>query len=174
MADVVTVRELKFERLLDAPIEKVWSYLTDPALRLKWFMGGPIEPHAGGRIGFGFTHAALSDEDAPPPERFAGNVGKTWSEEITVWEPPHRLAFTWDNGAAGTILIELFDDGGRTRLVLTHAGLRGPEDARSFGGGWHAHLETLTRRLRGEAVPDFWAIHRQSEAHIVAALEAQI
>lgn len=40
-ADKITPRELRFERLLDAPIGKVWRFLIEPDLRARWFMGGP-------------------------------------------------------------------------------------------------------------------------------------
>ena len=31
---------IRLERLLDAPVETVWRYLTDAELRSSWFMGG--------------------------------------------------------------------------------------------------------------------------------------
>ena len=31
---------IRLERLLDAPVEKVWRYLTEAELRSQWFMGG--------------------------------------------------------------------------------------------------------------------------------------
>ena len=169
----ITARELRFERLLDAPVETVWRYLVEPDLRARWLMGGPTDPRVGGALGMTFDHANLSDGAVPTPERFAANVGKTWHETITRIEPPHLLAFTWNGGDAGEVTIELGAEGGRTRLVLTHAGLRGPDDARNFGGGWHAHLAVLQTRLAGGAVPDFWDLHRQSEALAVATLHDQ-
>jgi hypothetical protein len=39
-----------------------------------------------------------------------------------------------------------------------------------FGGGWHAHLAVLERRLRNEAVADFWALHAEAEARMCGAL----
>jgi hypothetical protein len=117
-------------------------------------MGGPTDPRVGGALGMTFDHANLSDGDVPTPERFAATVGKSWHETITRIEPPHLLAFTWDNGTAGEVTIELGAEGGRTRLALTHAGLRGPDDARNFGGGWHSHLAALqTRGWQGAACP---------------------
>src|SRR6478672_11686837 len=31
---------IRLERLLDAPVEQVWRYLTEAGLRRQWFMGG--------------------------------------------------------------------------------------------------------------------------------------
>jgi uncharacterized protein YndB with AHSA1/START domain len=171
VADTITPQMLRFERDLAAPIETVWQYLVDPELRARWFMGGPTEPQVGGKLGMTFNHQNLSDGDVPNPERYAKNQGKAWSETITRFEPPHALAFTWDNGDAGDVTIELFAfSPERTRLVLTHNRLRGAQDARNFGGGWAAHLEVLQRRLAGEPVPNFWDIHAEAEKRSAAAV----
>jgi len=169
--DTITAQTLRFERDLAASITTVWDYLIDPELRARWLMGGPTDPRQGGKLGFTFNHDALSDGDVAAPERYAGNQGKAWSETITRIEPPHLLAFTWNDGDAGEVTIELVDaGGGRTRLTLTHAGLRGPADARNFGGGWAAHLAVLQKRLAGEPVPSFWALHAEAEARAAAAV----
>ena len=54
--------------------------------------------------------------------------------------------------------------------MLTHTGLRGPDDANNFGGGWAAHLAVLDARLAGRPVPNFWTLHAAAEAKAKAAL----
>ena len=168
--DKITPDSLRFERLLDAPVDKVWGYLVDPSLRARWFMGGPTDLQAGGVIGMTVNHDRLSDNAVPTPERYRPYIGHSWEERITRVEPPHLLAFTWENGAAGEVMFELSDEAGRTRLVLTHTGLRGRDDALDFGGGWHSHLAALERRIRDEGVPDFWALHADAEVAVQNAL----
>jgi uncharacterized protein YndB with AHSA1/START domain len=169
--DIVTPQTLRFERLLDAPIDRVWLFLVDPDLRARWFMGGPTEPEVGGAIGMTMQHDRLSDDAVPTPERYRSYLGHCWAERITRFEPPHVLAFTWENGAAGEVTFELSEADGQTRLVLTHAGLRGRDDALDFGGGWHSHLAALQRRIMGAAVPDFWALHAQAEVAVHEAFD---
>ena len=168
--DTITPQKLVFERELDAPRDTVWQYLIDPEMRARWFMGGPTEPRVGGKIGMTMAHDNLSDEDVPFPERYAPHQGKAWDETITAIDPPRLLAFSWSGGEAGEVTIELEALGDRTRLTLTHSGLRGPDDARNFGGGWGAHLEVLEKRLRGEHIVNFWDLHAAAEARAAAAL----
>ena len=40
---------IRLERLLDAPVDKVWRYLTEAELRSQWFMGG-TDATAGGEF----------------------------------------------------------------------------------------------------------------------------
>lgn len=170
MPDTITPSTLRFERLLDAPIDKVWGYLTDPELRARWFMGGPTDLAVGGAVCMTMNHHHLSDNEVPTPERFQPFLGNSWEERITRIDPPQLLAFTWEGGEAGEVVFELAEEGGQTRLVLTHSGLRGRADAANFGGGWHSHLAALERRLRGKALPDFWALQAASEALVERAL----
>ena len=90
--------------------------------------------------------------------------GSVWLERITRIEPPHLLAFTWEAGEAGEVTFELIDEAGATRLILTHTGLRGRDDAVNFGGGWHAHLGVLERRITGAPVANFWVLHDRAES----------
>jgi uncharacterized protein YndB with AHSA1/START domain len=164
MTDTLTATELRFERTLPASIEIVWKYLTDSDLRQRWFMAGSLDGRVGGDIEFIFDHDRLSDDDVPLPERFAGNAGRRWTEKVVRYEPPHAIAYTFGSNADSIATFELKDAGdGKTLLTLVHSGIKNPNDAANFGGGWLAHLTVLEARLNGDGVPDFWAIHKRAE-----------
>ena len=77
--DTLTPNELRFDRLLDAPVERVWKYIVDPELRALWFMAAPSDLRPGGTFGLSMQHDRLSDGAVPTPDRYAPYIGKTWS-----------------------------------------------------------------------------------------------
>jgi uncharacterized protein YndB with AHSA1/START domain len=160
---------IRLERLLDAPIEKVWRYLTEADLRREWFMGG-TDAKPDSEFELLNDHDNLSDEDVPYPEDYAPYKGRTWSEKVVRFEPPHLLATTFQGGKNGIVTYELTPEGERTRLVLTHSGITSGTGAQDFGGGWTSHLAVLEARLAGRGVPDFWALHAQSRDAVAKAL----
>jgi uncharacterized protein YndB with AHSA1/START domain len=161
---------IRLERLLDAPVETVWRYLTEAELREQWFMGG-TDAKADSDFELLNDHDNLSDDDVPYPESYAPYKGKTWSETVTAFDPPRLLATTFQGGKNGIVTYELFPEGGGTRLVLTHRGITSGTGAQDFGSGWNSHLTVLQRRLAGGSVRDFWALHAQSKEDVARALE---
>jgi uncharacterized protein YndB with AHSA1/START domain len=137
--------QLRFERHLRHPVEKVWAALTDPAQLAQWLAPGEFEPTLAGRVYLAFTDGA-------------GVI----DGQVTEIAPPRLLEFTWtDNGKdLGFVRWELNAEESGTRLVLTH---NVPEAAREFGlpalAGWHSLLEKLATLLNGQpvsVVPDRW------------------
>jgi uncharacterized protein YndB with AHSA1/START domain len=106
-------REIRIERIFNAPRDRVWKALTDPALIAQWWGRGNklvierMEPHRGGHWRF-VEHG---------PDGVHGFEGRY--REVT---PPERVVqtFEWD-GMPGHVTVEtmtLEDLGdGRTRLV---------------------------------------------------------
>lgn len=172
MSDTILPDRLRFERLIEAPVATVWAYLIDPELRARWFMGGPSDIRPGGTIGLTMNHDFLSDGDVPVPDKYRSYVGHSWSERVIKVEPERLLAFEWDSGENGTVTITLAPEGERTRLVLVHAGIKDRTGAANFAGAWGSHLAVLERRVRGQTVPSFWALHAEAEARANAALGA--
>jgi uncharacterized protein YndB with AHSA1/START domain len=106
-------REIRIERIFDAPRERVWRAMTDPGLIAQWWGRGNstvierLEVRRGGRWRF-VEHAPTG------PEGFEGRF-----REVT---PPERIVqtFEWD-GMPGHVVVNamtLQDLGdGRTKLV---------------------------------------------------------
>jgi uncharacterized protein YndB with AHSA1/START domain len=161
---------IRLERLLDAPPETVWRYLTEAELRSRWFMGG-TDAAPGGEFDLLVDHDKLSDEEVPYPESYAAHKGAVWSEKVVRFEPPRLLETTFQGGKNGTVTYELFPERGGTRLVLTHSGIVSPVGAQDFGSGWNSHLTVLEERLAGRSVKNFWALHAQSREAVRKALE---
>jgi uncharacterized protein YndB with AHSA1/START domain len=162
--------ELRFERLLDAPVATVWRWIVDPELRARWFMGGPTDLKVDGALGLTMDHDRLSDGPVPTPERYREFAGRSWSERIIRVEPEQLLAFEWNGGAEGLVTITLAAEGDQTRLVLVHSGISGRDSAINFAGGWGAHLAVLERRLTGEPVTSFWELHALAESDAEAKI----
>ena len=162
---------IRLERTLDAPAETVWRYLTEAELRSRWFMGG-TDAKRGGEFDLLVDHDKLSDEAVPYPESYAAHKGSVWTEKVIRFEPPRLLETTFQSGKNGTITYELFPEGERTRLVLTHSGITSGTGAQDFGSGWNSHLTVLQERLAGRSVKNFWALHAQSKEAVKQALEA--
>jgi uncharacterized protein YndB with AHSA1/START domain len=163
---------LRMERVLDAPTQTVWRWLVQPELRKLWFAGG-TEAQADSEFELLYDHDNLSAKPVPYPPQYAQWKGATSRERVLRIEPPRLLAFTWDGGKEGVATFELFELGAKTRLVLTHSGISGPAQYADFGGGWLSHLAVLKAKLAGGSVPDFWALHREAEAAVAAALGPQ-
>jgi uncharacterized protein YndB with AHSA1/START domain len=160
---------IRLERLLDAPAEKVWRYLTEAELRQQWFMGG-TDATGVGEFELLVDHDKLSTDTVPYPESFECFKGAVWTEKVTRFDPPRLLETTFQGGKNGTVTYELYSNGDKTRLVLTHSNIVSPVGFQDFGGGWNSHLAVLQERLAGRSVRDFWALHAKSREQVARAL----
>src|SRR5438874_7339398 len=163
---------IRLERLLDAPVETVWRYLTEAELRQRWFMGGS-DAKPNGEFDLLVDHDKLSDEVVPYPESYAAFKGAVWTEKVIRFDPPRLIETTFQSGKNGTVTYELVPEGGKTRLVLTHSGIVSGTGAQDFGAGWSSHLSVLQERLAGRGVPNFWALHARSKEAVTKALGAE-
>ena len=95
--------QLRFERQLPHPVEKVWAALTNPAHRAQWLAPGEIELTLGGRVYLAFT-----DGDSVIDGR------------VTAIAPPRLLEFSWtDQGNdLGFVRWELMAADGRYRRMF--------------------------------------------------------
>ena len=161
---------IRLQRMLDAPAETVWRYLTEGELRGQWFAGGS-DVRGEGDFDLAFDHDNLSSDDVPYPQEYAAHKGAVNHEKVVRFEPNRVLAYTFGEGRNGIATFELYPDGDRTRLVLTHSGIQSPTGAQDFGSGWNSHLTVLQEKLAGRSVRDFWALHTQSRQEVEKALQ---
>jgi uncharacterized protein YndB with AHSA1/START domain len=121
---------LVIERILHAPVARVWEALTDREAIGKWsFVMVEFKAEAG----FEFEFYGEKDD-----------VKYLHHCKIVEVIPRQKLAYTWRyEGYPGDSLVtfELFDEGNQTRLKLTHSGLETfpptPDFAReNFVLGW--------------------------------------
>lgn len=147
---------IRFERLLEAPVERVWQFLVESEKRAQWFAAGPMEARAGGALTFTFNHDNLSSSDVPYPERFAPGKNRVVTGYVETIEPPHCLAIHWGEGS-DVARFDLTPEGDRTRLVIAHSRLDTRENRLLVASGWECHTHVLAKVLAGGACENFWA-----------------
>jgi uncharacterized protein YndB with AHSA1/START domain len=142
---------VQFERLLPGPIAIVWEYLTVRDRMASWLALADIEPRCGGSARLEWENWST---DEPPPN---GQPSWTATGVVTRWDPPHALAYTWNQPGLpeSEISFELTPQGDETLLVLTHR--RIAKERHMFSAGWHAHLDLFAKRLKGGERGDFIA-----------------
>ena len=129
------------ERTFNAPVALVWKALSDVEAMRRWYFDlKEFRPEVGFEFEFTVEHE-----------------GNTYHHVCKVTEaiPQKKLAYTWRyEGQEGDSLVtfELFAEGNKTRLKLTHEGLETfpklPAYARkNFENGW--------TQLIGSSLKDF-------------------
>lgn len=157
---------VRFERLLPGPVERVWEYLTDSTKRGTWLASGEIEPRVGGRVEHVFRNAELTQDDDPPPAKYAQYGGTIVTEgRVTAYDPPRLLSYTWAESAGESeVTYELAAQADKVLLVLTHRRISDRNEMLSAAGGWHLHLNILADRLAGREPAGFWSSVERLEA----------
>jgi uncharacterized protein YndB with AHSA1/START domain len=139
---------------IDAPIDIVWSIVTEPAHIAEWFSdSAEIDLRPGGEGTLVWRMKATSREAKV-------------NLRVERLEPPHVFAFRWDytDGAepdgTNSPLVEFTLEalGDSTRLRLVESGLENvtrPEEekARYFSehtSGWDTHMDRLQRYVAGQ------------------------
>jgi uncharacterized protein YndB with AHSA1/START domain len=133
-ADAVVV-----ERVLDAPVAKVWKALTDVDQMRHWYFDlKQFKPQVGFEFEFVVEHG-----------------GNSYHHLCRVTEviPQKRIAYSWRyKGEPGNSLVtfELVGEGDKTRVKVTHTDIdtfpKTPAYARkNFEAGWTAILMELKK-----------------------------
>jgi uncharacterized protein YndB with AHSA1/START domain len=139
-----TVGTIVLERILNAPVEKVWSAITDnDELKAWYFDFGDFKAE----IGFKFQF-------------FTGDEKKFLQLcEVTEVVYLKKFGFSWRyDGYEGIsyVIFELFSENEKTRLKLTHKGLDSfPSDIEMFAvdnfeQGWLYYYDQLKTYLESK------------------------
>jgi uncharacterized protein YndB with AHSA1/START domain len=124
------------ERTYNASIERVWKAITDKDEMKQWYFDIPeFKPETGLEFSF----------EGGPPEKTYLHLCK-----ITEVIPGKKITYSWRyDGYAGNSFVsfELFAEGDKTRLKLTHTGLEtfpadNPDFAKkNFQQGWTSFVD---------------------------------
>ncbi|MFJ4555743.1 SRPBCC family protein [Streptomyces massasporeus] len=122
---------VRFSRLYDHPVDRVWQFVTDPDELERWFpCRAEIELRPGGTVRF---------SGDPHMEDSTGRV-------LAV-DPPRHLSFEW---GGDELRFDLEETGEKsTRFTLTNV-LDAQDSAARNGAGWEVCLAALDARARGE------------------------
>ena len=162
--EIVPESAVRFVRQFDAPVGKVWAFLTDSALLPEWYGDGEIEPREGGKISL-----------------MAGHIRGV----VTGWRPEKFLAYTWsvfqpEEGPASSseaigqtkesawpisyLELALEGNGKSTKLTLTHRPI--PQAMQKLTMiGWHTMLDMIAAGLKGEFPPRTEVMPRNAELY---------
>ena len=131
------------ERTYHAPIEKVWEAITDKDEMKQWYFDIPaFKPEAG----FEFQFYGETKEG----EKYLHLC------KITDIVKGEKLTYIWrydGYGGNSFVTFELFDEGNKTRLKLTHEGLEtfpasNPDLAKeNFAAGWNEIIGTSLKEF---------------------------
>ena len=133
------------EKILNAPVDKVWDAISNKEQMKKWYFD-------------------LEKFEAVPGFEFHFTGGTEEHQYLHLCKvieaiPNQKLSYSWRyDGYEGNSLVtfELFDEGGQTRLRLTHDGLdsfpaSNPDFAKeNFIAGW--------THITGSSLPGFLAL----------------
>lgn len=146
--EAMTGAAMVLERTVDAPPELVWRMWTDPEHFRAWY--GPVgvevsdarmEVRVGGR-----REVEMVASDGSMRVFFTGEYREVVEHRRLVYTESMTDADGNLRSPETEVTVELEDLGGRTRLVLTHAGL--PADSPG-ATGWAMALDKLASALEG-------------------------
>jgi uncharacterized protein YndB with AHSA1/START domain len=133
---------IRFVRILNAPVERVWKALVSPEGLREWLGEATVDARLGGAFEIRWDetdamHGHILEFEQPTRLVIA------WHE--TSDGEPRRNATAPDDRSHLSFTLEPFRDG--TRLTLIHRLLR-RENLAGIGGGWHSHLDALASALQ--------------------------
>lgn len=130
---------VRFERCLPGPPSQAWGFLTETARLPGWYGTGSIEPRLGGAVSL-----------------MGGHIRGV----VTQWQPPGRLAYTWNVYNPGDavspypesyVILTLAASVEGTLLTLEHLPVL-ESFVKLNAMGWHTFVDMVDAAVRGEPV----------------------
>ena len=130
---------VRFERHIPGPPPQAWGFLSDPGRLPGWYGEGSIEPRVGGAVSL-----------------MGGHIRGV----VTQWQPPGRLAYTWNvyNPGDATspypesyVILTLAATVEGTLLTLEHLPVL-DSFVKLNAMGWHTFVDMVDAAVRGEPV----------------------
>jgi uncharacterized protein YndB with AHSA1/START domain len=152
------------ERSFDAPAELVWQMWTDPEHFKQWYgPDGVTVPVAKMDVRDGGSRRVCMEMETPGGLRrmwFTGEYREVAENQRLVYTEsmsdesgnvlsPADLGMPPGHPATTEVTVELHDLGGRTKMVLTHAGI--PADSPG-AAGWMMAFSKLAALLQAQGV----------------------
>ena len=143
--------EIRFERRLAHPIEKVWAALTERGELIKWWGDATLELVEGGD----FKLRWLNTDDEGNAVAMNATIASLDPPRVLetggVWASTSQSGETIDERHA-VLRWELESDGDDTILRFTNVVELSDEERGMVPGGWHYHLDALATGLDGGTV----------------------
>ena len=158
---------LRIERLLPGPIDRVWAYLTQSDLRRQWLASGEMKPEVGSTFELAWRNDQLDTPETLSDDTPAHHVQQS---RMVAFEPPHRLAYHWNN--VGDVAFTLAEEGANVRLTLIHSRIPDHGTLMGVSTGWHTHLDFLAGRLAGTKMASYSQIREALKAEYNRRLSA--
>jgi uncharacterized protein YndB with AHSA1/START domain len=148
--------DLILTRTFRAPIDDVWTSITDPESSARWFGRWEGSPGSGSAIRLQMAF----EKDAP------------WMDAtIETCEPPRHLALkAGDSHCEWRLEIMLEETDGCTRLEFVHH-LQDRSGMGEVGPGWEYYLDMLVAARAGQPLPAFDAYFPAQKAYFETLAE---
>ncbi len=145
--------ELRFERALNHPVEKVWSALSEPERLEEWLAtASTLDLTIGGAIELRWQNTDLEGNYAVARGR------------ITTFEPPKTIEY--DTDIHGLIRWDLEPRQGGCLLRLTVRHELPANYLTIVLAGWHVHIDFLEDALNGQPINwNPWPLDRWETLH---------